>query len=835
MAAPKRNVGAYSAGCRCGNAPGLPEAIAFAEFESGGLGSALGERIIEITVIRTTMIKDLKKSLSDAISASIRAANFCCGGTMPNVDPCIEVDNVGALKLPLKPKAVKSLLEQCQLAPFGKGTKTLVDTKVRKTFELSPERFRLSDQWNLQVDDVVANVASELGLPPDELQAELYKLLVYKDGGFFVPHRDSEKVDGMVASLIIALPSPFRGGALIVRHSPSQEKRFPFDEAANGMLASYAAFYADCEHEVKRVESGVRVCLCYNLILRPSKVARGKRRTGEGQANPLVSSIRSWFAARPSRPLVFAMEHQYTERGLSGSLLKGTDRSLSDLIVSVAEEADCLIHLAHVSRHLLQFADDGSSQDWDLYSRRSRSRTGGKLEIGETYEDVLQGTQWTDLSGKKQPWGDLPLDVSSIVSEIPIDDWKPTSEEYEGYTGNAGNTLDRWYHRTAIVLWPKTQHYDVLASAGHVTCIPLFNKLMSTLARAARARKESVRADCIAFARAIISGWPTAFEHQWQTRTQDDSHSLLDEFRDQLVTLNDQGTIVALLSQVAARDQTLSLKSLIQHACREFGAPAIAAGLQALLTKPTNQPGRGKLAVRDLEWLDAICELQSKDDEATEVAGDLCRLAVAWFCEPVREQRSYGYRDDAPGKKTTAEAGLPLLLRSLLTCGCHEGFSRVIQFVESNPGQFTLEHGQVPALKQIVPWSIRRFTAIPEPLQIWLTAVRRQLETATAHEPEPPADWTRPSVVSCRCEYCVRLRVFLKDPTAEVGRIPAREDIRSHLIQEIDRQRFDVTHKLEKLRSPFSLVLTKTQGSFNRTLRRYQLDRELLEALPRSE
>jgi hypothetical protein len=777
------------------------------------------------------MVKELKKSLSNAISVSIRAAKFCCGGTIPNVDPCIEVDNVGALKFPLKPKAVKSLVEQCQMAPFGKGTKTLLDTKVRKTFELSPDRFCVSDLWNSKVAEVVAKVASELGLPPDELQAELYKLLVYKVGGFFVPHRDSEKVAGMVASLIVALPNQFRGGSLIVRHGPSQEMRFRFDEAANGNLVSYAAFYADCEHEVQRVESGVRVCLCYNLNLRPSKVARGTRKTGEGKPNPLVSSMRSWFTTHPSRPLVFAMEHQYTERGLSGNLLKGTDRSLADLIVSVAEEMDCHIHLAHISRHLLQFADDGSFEDWGRYSKRSRSRTGQKLEIGETYEDELLGTQWTDMSGKKQPWGDLPLDVTSIVSEIRIDDWKPTSEDYEGYTGNAGNTLDRWYHRTAIVLWPKTQHYNVLASAGHVTCIPLFQMLMLTLAKASKARKESVRADCIAFARAIISKWPTVYEHRWQAHTRGDSHSLLDEFRDQLVTLNDQETIVALLSHVAGRDQTLSLKSLIQHACREFGVAGLARGLQALLAQPMSRHGRQELPVRDLEWLDAVCELQSTDAEATKVAADLCRQAVAWFCEPIPVQRSYSHRDDAPAK-TTAEAGLLLLLRSLLNCGCNEELDKVIQFVESNPGQFTLEHGQVPTLKQIVPWSIRRFGKIPQPLHKWLTAVRKQLETATAREPEPPADWTRPSVVSCRCEYCARLSAFLKDSTAEVGRIPAREDIRSHLIGEINRHRFDVTHKLEKLRSPFSLVLTKTQDSFNRTLKRYQLDRKLIEALP---
>jgi hypothetical protein len=37
--------------------------------------------------------------------------------------------------------------------------------------------------------------------------ADLYKLLAYDPGSFFVNHRDTEKVAGMFATLIIVLPS----------------------------------------------------------------------------------------------------------------------------------------------------------------------------------------------------------------------------------------------------------------------------------------------------------------------------------------------------------------------------------------------------------------------------------------------------------------------------------------------------------------------------------------------------------------------------------------------------------------------------------------------------
>ena len=77
-------------------------------------------------------------------------------------------------------------------------------------------------------------------------------------------------------------------------------------------------------------------------------------------ADVLAESIASWVATQPAKPLVFALEHHYTQRGLSLDLLKGADRQLADLVVPAAEKTDCLVHLAQVSRHLLQFADDGS-------------------------------------------------------------------------------------------------------------------------------------------------------------------------------------------------------------------------------------------------------------------------------------------------------------------------------------------------------------------------------------------------------------------------------------------------------------------------------------------
>ena len=764
--------------------------------------------------------------LSEAIRQATRSAKFCVAGCLPVTDPGIEVDGVGAIKLPLKRPLTKQLVAQCRVAPYGKGTQTLVDRKVRNTFELDPKKFRLSREWNSAVDRAAQLTAPQLGLSPEQIEARLYKLLVYEKGGFFLPHRDSEKHDGMVASLIVVLANPFEGGSLVVRHG-AVKQTLHFEQAAQGKLPCYAAFYADCEHEVERVTHGVRLCLAYNLVLRPKRAKPAGAGKRAAPADLLTESIRSWVANQPTKPLVFALAHHYTERGLSLELLKGADRQLAAQVVPAAEEADCLVHLAQVSRHLLQFADDGSLERSHYRGYRRGYQPRREIEIGETFEDELSGAQWTDLHGKKQPWGDIPLELSAIVSSMPIDEWKPASEDFEGYTGNAGNTLDRWYHRSALVLWHRAHHFDVVASCGAAISIPLFRSMAVKLDKTPKKRLEEARTDCIRFARAIIARWPrsTIYRHR-PTHELPLNH----DFPNLLLKLHDRDTIALLLSKLADQDQTLRLDALVVAAWREFGWTAFVQELRQLMATPADNLGRQVIPPRDLAWLSAFCLDKTADPNKLALAHELCSLAVERFCAP-RPARPACHGPSTRREPSVSEASLPLLLKALIASGRDEDLSRVIEFVERSSEEFSLDDCQVPSLKTMVPWSAKQIGQVHAQLLSWLASVRQELESATARQPVPPADWARPADVACTCRFCAQLNAFLADPDHEVGRIPAREDARHHVIDLIGRHQCDVNHALERSGSPYSLVLTKTTGSFKRAAKRFEADCRLLEAL----
>jgi hypothetical protein len=42
----------------------------------------------------------------------------------------------------------------------------------------------------------------------------------------------------------------------------------------------------------------------------------------------------------------------------------------------------------------------------------------------------------------------------------------PFKSEHEGYQGNYGNTVDRWYHRAAFVMWPRANTFALRAQAS---------------------------------------------------------------------------------------------------------------------------------------------------------------------------------------------------------------------------------------------------------------------------------------------------------------------------------------------------------------------------------
>lgn len=128
-------------------------------------------------------------SIAKSLKSVERPGCYASGGTCSMPLPSLTLNSApdDILGLPLADSHVKSIIESSTQAPFGRGEATIVDTSVRNTWQLSPERFSInSNKWSERLRALLNKVTSDLGCDAKKVvTCELYKLLLYEPGGFF--------------------------------------------------------------------------------------------------------------------------------------------------------------------------------------------------------------------------------------------------------------------------------------------------------------------------------------------------------------------------------------------------------------------------------------------------------------------------------------------------------------------------------------------------------------------------------------------------------------------------------------------------------------------------
>ncbi len=375
----------------------------------------------------------------------------------------IDVAGVGALSIPVSSAQARQLVAIARPARYGLGERTLTDSRVRHTWEVPKSRVTINRQWrNETLTPMLAALRADLGLPEgSRLKAELHAVLVYSPGQFFVPHQDSEKSDAMVATLSVILPGSSKGGALVIEHAGSK-----VTYRASDKLLTFAAFYADCRHEVRPVRSGYRVVLTYNLML-AGDLTGAAASVAPGTIDELGSCLEEHF--NQERRLVYLLDHQYTPRGLHWSRLKGVDVVRVAALRAAAEAADCQTVLA-----LAEVQETWSCEEpyrdrywYDEDEPDDESDPAG-LEVGELLDGIISLDTWIDESGQPaQPVASWVSDAE-VCATTPTSAFTPYDSAYEGYMGNYGNTMDRWYRRGAVVVWPRRLDFVVRAQASPI-------------------------------------------------------------------------------------------------------------------------------------------------------------------------------------------------------------------------------------------------------------------------------------------------------------------------------------------------------------------------------
>src|SRR5215510_7696549 len=775
--------------------------------------------------------RSLQDRVLDALGAIDRPGTFCTSGDLPLVMPGLEVNGLGAVRLPLGKTQARQLVNLCHQAPYGKGTETLVDTDVRQVWELDPEQFQLTNpKWEELLLDVTDRVREALGLGRRTLVPHLYKLLVYEEGDFFLSHRDGEKLDRMVATLVVGLPSVHAGGELVVTHEGAQHV-VEFAGAASGHELSFAAFYADCPHEVRPLHSGYRLCLVYNLTLATSRGKQGLTApTTAGVVEAVKGLLDEWreAEAEDAQKLAVTLAHQYTQDGLTVDTLKGVDRTRAEVLFTAAEQAGCVAHLALVTLWQSGSAEGGyaGGYGYGRYRRRywddddDDDDDASQYEMGEVYDQSLVANHWSDRQGNKIALGEIGLDEEEIVDPLSVQDWEASREEFEGYTGNAGMTLERWYHRAAVVIWPCDKHFEVLCTAGTDAAIGGLASMVQSLKRASKAQSGALRQECLVFAEAIIDAWePQSHRYTWHPQTADTDR---DAFLRLLQDLDAPDLARRFLSEVMTIDGTVQLATSFPAFCQRHGWSSFRDALKAVIGATSTAT-----VGRNAALLETLCVQRDKNADRLALCRELAQGAVDALLAFDAKAPANDWQVQSLDRTTLLRA----MVKALAAVEADEPLAKFIDHALAASKKYDMIDTHVAAILALESWLS---TAPAKPrgaITHWLAACRSELAARVEHEPVRPTDYRRPSKLSCNCGDCRELSAFLDNPNEAVHRFRVRKDRRQHLHQIIERHHCDLTHVTERRGSPQTLVCTKTTASYETACQVYERDQRLLSRL----
>lgn len=704
---------------------------------------------------------------------------FATSLTRPAEELSVEVKDLGLLKLPLTSRTKGALLKLARPARYGKKDKTLHDPTVRRTWEIPKSKIKLDAREHREFfRSILQQVAQDLGLGETELKAELHNLLIYEEGDFFKPHQDSEKGLGMIATLTVVLPSTHSGGGFHVYHK-GEEKKF-YSSRVGPKSLHCIAFYADCIHEVRPVTSGFRVALTFNLYATKSVTAAPPK----GEVNQFTSLIEQHLKKEKVAGVgVYLLDHQYTEASFSWKVLKQSDGRTARAIFAAAQELglEAYLVLAEIHEYWTASFDYEPWSPWRGYSKPSDPTA------EELFDCEISLSQFRDLEDKKCIDDSFLVNSHASFGSIDNSDLTPVEQQYEGYMGNYGNTLEYWYRRAGVVFWRKEGRLALLLKEMPEVGVKEVIKRIG--------KGEDLREPL----KTVLEG----------------KEGILSRVTD--------GLLVKLA--IAIKEPSLAA-TILKNRIIDL-LPAKASSISAL------QAAYGE------SWLEATMAEEIEGYKTWEAPALLGRMAP--LLEKLKDSRAvlilllqfcldrYKANLEREVTRTTRlkeekerQKQMRDLVPAMVLLGAEAQWEQV----------FSWQHDafDLAFMREVVLSHWDDLT--PTMRSHWKGWEKRALEFIASEASKIKGalgSWNLLLSTSCKCDLCDQLNEFLQaDQQEKVW--PLRQSLRGHIHRIIDDLGVPITHKTLRQGSPQKLVLTKLEGAKREIEERYERYRGVLDS-----
>lgn len=473
----------------------------------------------------------------------------------------------------------------------------------------------------------------------------------------------------------------------------------------------------------------------------------------------------------------------------------------------VARRLDCEIVLALADVHESWSCED-EGFGYGRFGRHSRWRgeynedaeqdfnSSGMPALVELLDSEIELRHWTG-SGERLEAIAGAVDRDEVCYTKPSLELKPFASEHEGYMGHWGNTVDRWYHRAAVVLWPRARTFVIRAKASPRWAI-------GELTTALRARDiEKARE----MATELVPFWSRVAPGE--------------ERRDFLArTLAVAGGLESP-AVAAALLEPFTLGRLTPSAASRLVPLADGYGVEwcvTILESWTSEKRQGRREP-DTAWLTSLPNVcRALCDGGSAHGLELARWLVAkqWagvvaHLRGLREQPNPKLALEALSRMIKPILGLIESSRISNNPERHDEMARFLTSPESDYPIRALVH-LLRTAHETRPRQALRDLGL-EKVHHHCT---QMLTTRLALPAREKDDWSMSAPGRCRCRLCGILARFLGARDQVQFEWPLAKDQRAHIHQVIDAHDLPVAHVTRRSGRPFTLVLTKTEALFGR-------------------
>lgn len=747
---------------------------------------------------------------------------FCASLAVPFEKLQLELKGVRSFQFPLNAEQMTSLINHASPAHFGRRDKTIFDTKIRDVWEIKADQIAIQHPaWESELTKTLSQFKKELGFSAqDELIPELHNFLIYEPGQFFKPHQDSEKCDGMVASLVIVLPGKHTGGDFVIDHKGST-RRIQASKDSGNSSCTFIGFYSDCHHEATPVESGYRMALTYNLVLKKNKMLEENVEKCASTYFELKRELNHYFDKncdlnslnRPEKnpkKLVYLLDHDYTEHGLSWDSLKGRDIETVKVLRDLAESLDLDIYLTLADvKENWGCDEDGSYCD-------DEDRTLVELYCSET-----SLAHWLDSQGKPVELKNINISNLEICWTKASDEFDPYESQYEGNMGNYGNTMDRWYHRAAIVLWRRDEKFAVLNHIDSEMLMKILNDLIKDI------QQDNQEKNKIKVLEIIQEFLPS-----WKGLKAKNSGYFSGEAEIQLFQIasyvQDAQIAQKLLAFMTISDINIYTKNDILNLSENYGVPWCLDQFQSW----THNPKSSWVGCKEQElsyFSDLILFFYSDSySEKSKIAQWL--LDYQWnFIQKIdldflkNKPAMRSLRDSTPSRCLKIYDYLKATVFAKDLKRHKEALGYIKNTAVLYPPLAIFHVFKAHDFQyQLDEWGHEDFFAF----------LFHVFQEEKYKGPKDPNDWGISESSTCDCEDCKRLNLFFKNKDQKAIFWSLAEKRRKHLVYKIEEACALVAHQVESTGSPYKLILTKKPKIHTEAEKRFA---QVLEALKQLE